>query len=58
MLRKTATRWIDHMVRVAKSEPRKHQPVPQKPPDTNTNLEISLTLKNVTKGYPNHNFSH
>ena len=50
MLRKTATRGISHMVRVAKPEARKHQPVPQNPLDTNNILKISLALTESGQG--------
>ena len=38
------------MGRVAKLEARKHQPVPQNPPDMNTILEISMALIESDQG--------
>ena len=50
MLKRKFVGGIDHMGRVAKLEARKHQPVPQNPPDTNTILEISPTLTESGQG--------
>ena len=50
MLKQEFAGRIDHMGKVANPEAQKNQPVPQNPPDTNTILEISLTLIESEEG--------
>ena len=50
MLMRTVTGIIDRMGRVANPKVRKHQMVPQNPPDTNTILEISPTFIESVQG--------